>query len=402
MNQTSTKIQERLDTLINELSNDFDIEDLNNAPARFDSKKLDWFNQQYIKMLSLEEFAYRASKLKFDSRQADKNLRVGDYVYFVDSEKQMVFCETDVKPEYGVEQYYHQIGGGRAEGEDYLSNLQKEILEETEGQVTIDPSKLVPIGTFHLLLDKPLFRIDEQKEYHGKEFNVHYYEIKEDQIEAFKEYVGLPGKEYNHFRWVDINDVIGGNRYLTFPIWKEFCEMNDIPCFVPGVKIIRQLLSYRLDQMRVTTLSELGVESSCVNLYEPCAVENLQWRKSDLDTSLEALRELNDMLINNDDIWQRFHNVLCDKLQLTETDDFENLLQQAYNHKKLEQYLEFGTHFWEEKIKNYLTDSDKDFGAYLWPLRVALSGKDKSPSAFELLPILGMKETQKRIISYLK
>ena len=34
---------------------------------------------------------------------------------------------------------------------------------------------------------------------------------------------------------------------------------------------------------------------------------------------------------------------------------------------------------------------------FLWPLRVALSGKDKSPGPFELMDILGKEESLRRI-----
>jgi hypothetical protein len=42
---------------------------------------------------------------------------------------------------------------------------------------------------------------------------------------------------------------------------------------------------------------------------------------------------------------------------------------------------------WEDRIKNWLKEGKKDVGSYLWPLRVHLSGKTKSPSPFELLAI---------------
>ena len=54
-----------------------------------------------------------------------------------------------------------------------------------------------------------------------------------------------------------------------------------------------------------------------------------------------------------------------------------------------------------ENLKNIETEiiksAEKDRGKYLWPLRVALSGKEKSPSPFELIWILGQKESLKRI-----
>jgi len=41
-------------------------------------------------------------------------------------------------------------------------------------------------------------------------------------------------------------------------------------------------------------------------------------------------------------------------------------------------------------------------GEVLWPLRVALSGKDKSPGPFEIMAVVGKEETLRRIKIALK
>jgi len=51
------------------------------------------------------------------------------------------------------------------------------------------------------------------------------------------------------------------------------------------------------------------------------------------------------------------------------------------------------------KLKNY---PEKNKGYLLWPLRVALSGKDFSPSPFEIADILGKEKTIKRIEDAIK
>ena len=52
-----------------------------------------------------------------------------------------------------------------------------------------------------------------------------------------------------------------------------------------------------------------------------------------------------------------------------------------------------------EKVKSLIFDyaTENGRGDVLWPLRVALSGKEKSPDPFTLIYILGKKETVKRI-----
>ena len=56
-----------------------------------------------------------------------------------------------------------------------------------------------------------------------------------------------------------------------------------------------------------------------------------------------------------------------------------------------------------EKIKSIVFDyaTEKGRGNVLWPLRVALSGKEKSPDPFTLIYVLGKKETIERIESVL-
>lgn len=51
----------------------------------------------------------------------------------------------------------------------------------------------------------------------------------------------------------------------------------------------------------------------------------------------------------------------------------------------------------EQAIKRYIEDGSYQNGNVLWPLRAALSGKDRSPNPFELLWIFGKEESLKRI-----
>lgn len=51
----------------------------------------------------------------------------------------------------------------------------------------------------------------------------------------------------------------------------------------------------------------------------------------------------------------------------------------------------------EEKIKNYINKNRLVTGEVLWPLRVALTGQEKSPSPFECAYILGKEKTLRRL-----
>jgi glutamyl-tRNA synthetase len=51
----------------------------------------------------------------------------------------------------------------------------------------------------------------------------------------------------------------------------------------------------------------------------------------------------------------------------------------------------------EKTIIDYLKNNNLKIGEYLWPMRVALTGREASPGPFEVAEILGLKETAKRI-----
>ena len=52
--------------------------------------------------------------------------------------------------------------------------------------------------------------------------------------------------------------------------------------------------------------------------------------------------------------------------------------------------------------KNILAQIGEAKGEHLWPLRVALSGQEKSASPFELAWVLGKEESLKRIKNAIK
>ncbi len=78
----------------------------------------------------------------------------------------------------------------------------------------------------------------------------------------------------------------------------------------------------------------------------------------------------------------------------------EKDLNQAKVHlEKIISSLEGVTSFKEEEIKTKIWDyaTEQGRGSVLWPMRYALSGKDKSPDPFVLAEILGKEETIKRL-----
>ena len=57
----------------------------------------------------------------------------------------------------------------------------------------------------------------------------------------------------------------------------------------------------------------------------------------------------------------------------------------------------FNKVFLEQKLMPFADKQSYGRGEVLWPLRVALSGKEKSPGPFEIMHVIGKEESLKRI-----
>jgi glutamyl-tRNA synthetase len=131
-------------------------------------------------------------------------------------------------------------------------------------------------------------------------------------------------------------------------------------------------LALILDKNRVTTLSEFGTDSGAILNWVLPSNEDLEWKKISIEESKYNLKEITDWILSTQGIL-KFTNSKSIQLQ---TENTSNL---------------------ETAIKAWLMTHEKDTGSYLWPLRVALSGKQKSPSPFEILSILSKAEIARRI-----
>jgi len=118
----------------------------------------------------------------------------------------------------------------------------------------------------------------------------------------------------------------------------------------------------QLEQSRLKKMSEvaelLKPLFADVPEYQPALLVWKQWAQNDIVRSLIIAKE--------------YASALSDEFFTNEYLK-ENLLQKAKNIQP------------------------KDAGYFLWPLRVALSGKEKSPSPAELMAVLGKKRTLERI-----
>ncbi len=115
-----------------------------------------------------------------------------------------------------------------------------------------------------------------------------------------------------------------------------------------------------LERERVVTLAELPEAIKFVFELPDYPAQLLVWKKSDAETVKRVLPELIKLL--NTFSVQTWH-----KTEL------------------------------ELKIGGWIKQYDHNNGEVLWPLRVALSGQEKSPGPFEIAEVLGKDETIKRL-----
>jgi len=121
-----------------------------------------------------------------------------------------------------------------------------------------------------------------------------------------------------------------------------------------------------LEQERLKKLSEIAELSDFLFIEEPDYEKDLLiWKKMEESEVKENLKEL--------------ENLLTD------------LPEESWEAKLL-----------EEKIVTHIKEKEAKVGNYLWPLRVALTGKSQSPGPFEIAWTLGKQNSLKRIRKALK
>jgi glutamyl/glutaminyl-tRNA synthetase len=384
-------VPKRLNTLIKNVAKDFSLEKLSKSPARFDLQKLTWFNRQFITMMSLDEFTTRSQLLKLAQQKNNVKLRVGDYVYLVDLNTQKTFVQVMPEEDYGVDGFlYHQIGGGREVGETSIECLIRETKEETDGKLILDSNKLLKIASYQIIYSEP--KIGEnpdtkEKEYYdGKEHNVYFYAIDQSQLNA------LTNSEDENYEWRDLAQVLARNEYITYPIWKDFCGKNNIECPLPNSRILESYLAWQLDKNRANLLTDLGKEGDVILNWIKPSKADIAWKKITIEQSVENLKEIQKVIEN-------IYSNISLGIKQKQLDLYNQVHDEIYFNKSnlINASLSDLSTIWENELKKWIIDEQKDAGAYFWPLRVALSGKQKSPSPFELLSILDLDQVRFRL-----
>ncbi len=120
------------------------------------------------------------------------------------------------------------------------------------------------------------------------------------------------------------------------------------------------LKALSLGKERATTLVQLAENVGFLLKTPEYQKDLLVWKKGSLEEVKSILPELKELL--------------------------NNFSVQSYDAKNL-----------QEKIGEWVTQKGYSNGSVLWPMRVALSGMEKSPPPFEIAEVLGKEETLKRL-----
>lgn len=182
----------------------------------------------------------------------------------------------------------------------------------------------------------------------------------------------------------------------------------------------------RSDQ-EIYSLQELINEFDLKKVNKAGAVlnhEKLNWMNGQYINSLEheKLRDIIENFHNHQLTETEFKLVIIEKSRIDNINDFSKIWENPYNivqdanllvWKKAEakdslkelqdiqKYIESSDftdiNEIEQNIKNWIKNQGKNNGDVLWPLRVALSGQEKSPSPFELLWAFGKEKSLEKI-----
>jgi len=270
-------------------------------------------------------------------------------------------------------------------GEDHISNTPRHILiQEAIGAPTPFYAHLP------LMLAEDRAKLSKRK--HGEITSVKYYQKMGYLPEAFINFLAFvgwnPGTEKEMYsleeliKEFDISKVQKAGAIFNKEklLWYNKEYIKKLPAEIIEREIIEKLpLNYRTDK-NIKAICKIMVER--INVWSDIEKmltdgevgyffespeyekEQLEWKK---DGSLVQSKEYLGLILN----------------LLRDTDESK---------------------FTTDKIKNVLwpTAEEKGKGNILWPLRMSLSGKEKSPDPFTLLSVLGKAESIKRVEKAIK
>lgn len=135
-----------------------------------------------------------------------------------------------------------------------------------------------------------------------------------------------------------------------------------------GEKVSEEFLEaiVKIEKERMKKFSEIGERTTYFFEQPKYLPEILIWKKANLAQTRESLTKLSEFIESMGD------------------DEFSS------------------TQNLETKVKEFISANNFDNGSVLWPLRVSLSGQEKSPGPFDLMHVLHLGYGKKEILSRIK
>lgn len=265
-------------------------------------------------------------------------------------------------------------------GEDHISNTPRHILiQEAIGAP-------VPIYA-HLPLMLAEDRAKLSKRVHGEMTSVKYYEKKGYIPEAFVNFLSMVGwNPGGDIEMMTMDDLI--NKFDITKVQKGGAIFNK-----------QKLLWFNKEYIKLLPKEKI-MEEIKNRLPENCQDEKVIEKIADTITErINVFSDIDQMVIDEDIqyyfvqpkiskemiVWKKGGTISEAKENLSLVSDLLNNLKDQ----------DFNVDLLKDKLMPLAEEEGK--GNVLWPLRVALSGKEKSPDPFTLLSILGKDESLKRI-----
>lgn len=344
-------------------------------------------NKIYISKEEVKEEGQRAEVIRF--RNPNKKVKFndlirGDIEFDTTELGDFIIAKSLTEPVFHFTNVVDDFDSGvthAIRGEDHISNTPRHILifEALGGTPPV-------YGHLPLILSEKREKLSKRK--HGEIVSVNYYKNEGYLSEAFINFIAMlgwnPGTEEEIF---SIKELI--ERFDISKVQKAGAIFNGEKLLWFNKEYIKRLPTERLKKEISDKLSKkYSYSDELLNRIIPTITERINTfgelekyvTEGEFDYFFQAPTPVKEMLI-----WKKDTDFEIPKKNLQIVLEILEKMSEA--------------DFTDESLKAILMPKAEELGkgSILWPLRVSLSGKDKSPDPFTLLTILGREESIKRI-----
>ena len=344
-------------------------------------------DKAYISKEEVKEEGQRAEVIRF--RNPNKKVKFNDLIrgeieFDTTELKDFVIAKSLTEPIFHLTNVIDDFESGvthAIRGEDHISNTPRQILifEAIGGQAPI-------YAHLPLILSETREKLSKRK--HGELVSIAYYQKEGYLPEAFINFIAFVGWNPGGDKEILSMSELIQNFDIT-KVQKSGAIFNTEKLLWFNKEYIKKLPLERLEKEISEKLAKKYTYSNeLLKKVIPIITERINTfgelekyvTEGEFDYFFLAPEPVKEMLI-----WKKDTDFEIPKNNLQKVIDI------------LEKVSE--DNFTEESLKSILIPVAEELGkgSVLWPLRVSLSGKDKSPDPFSLLSILGKEESLKRI-----